>query len=116
MCRCRAPSPDVTLVTLLTLATHRRQQALPECHMLDDTTILIALAFLGTVLGVLLSALVSAGAWQAWSLWSDSPEPSIALEPDLPLLQRIQRYHADMSVDARPTMVTPWRQHHMPGS
>ena len=109
-------SPKCDIAGIADLATHCRQQALPECDMLDDTTLLIALAFLGTVLGVLLSALVSAGAWQAWSLWSDSPEPSIALEPDLPLLQRIQRYHADMSVDARPTMVTPWRQHHMPGS
>ena len=98
------------------LATHCRQQALPECHMLDDTTLLIALALLGTVLGVLLSAVVFAGAWHAWSSWTDSPEPSIALEPDLPLLQRIQRLHADMSIDARPTMVKPWRQHHMAGS
>ena len=98
------------------LATHRRQQALKECHMLDDTAILFALAFLGTVLGVLLSAVVFAGAWHAWSSWTDSPEPGIALEPDLPLLQRIQRHHADMSIDTRPTMVRPWRQHHLAGS
>ena len=84
--------------------------------MLNDTTLFVALALLGTVLGVLLSAVVFAGAWQAWSSWTDSAEPSIALEPDLPLLQRIQLHHADMSIDARPTMVMPWRQDHMAGS
>ena len=84
--------------------------------MLNDTTLFVALALLGTVLGVLLSAVVFAGAWHAWSSWTDSAEPSIALEPDIPLLQRIQRHHADMSIDARPTTVKPWRQHHMAGS
>ena len=109
-------SPKCDIADIADLATHCRQQALPECHMLDDTTLLIALALLGTVLGVLLSAVVFAGAWHAWSSWTDSPEPSIALEPDLPLLQRIQRHHADMSIDARPTTVMPWRRQHTAGS
>ena len=84
--------------------------------MLDNTSILIALAFLGTVLGVLLTALLFVGAWHAWSAWSDSPEIGTASEPDFALLQRIQRHHAGMSNDALPTIVMPWRQEHMAGS
>lgn len=86
--------------------------------MFDDTSIWIALASLGTVLGMLLTAFVAVVAVQAWSWWTDSAGAGDALEPDFPLLQRIERLHTGMSNDANdalPAMAMPWRQEHMAG-
>ena len=85
--------------------------------MFDDTTIWIALASLGTVLGVLLTAFLAVVAGQAWSWWTtDSGDAGDALEPDFALLQRIQQHHTGMANDAFATMVVPGWQEHMAGA
>ena len=84
--------------------------------MFDNTAIWIALGLLGTVLGVLMTAFLAVVAWQCWSWWAESADAGDALEPDFPLLQRIQRHHTGMSSDAFPARRMPWCQKHLAGS